>query len=163
MGRSPCYDENNLKKGPWTPEEDQKLTDYINKHGHGSWRALPKLAGLKRCGKSCRLRWTNYLRPDIKRGKFSNEEEETILRLHSILGNKVEMSKSFPVENTSIGRSSQPLQEQITFINVQPISDDHDMGLMSDKSSSSMWNILPPLVDTSGSNNTSSQRRSFFI
>ncbi|GJX41120.1 hypothetical protein Tco_0256110 [Tanacetum coccineum] len=76
---------------------------------------------------------------------------------------RVEMSKSFPVENTSIGRSSQPLQEQITFINVQPISDDHDMGLMSDKSSSSMWNILPPLVDTSGSNNTSSQRRSFFI
>ncbi|KAD6119465.1 hypothetical protein E3N88_10736 [Mikania micrantha] len=88
MGRSPCCDENNLKKGPWTPEEDQKLIDYIQKHGHGSWRALPKLAGLKRCGKSCRLRWTNYLRPDIKRGKFSNEEENTILHLHSILGNK---------------------------------------------------------------------------
>ncbi|XP_076940184.1 transcription factor MYB93-like [Bidens hawaiensis] len=88
MGRSPCCDENNLKKGPWTPEEDQKLIDYIQNHGHGSWRALPKLAGLKRCGKSCRLRWTNYLRPDIKRGKFSNEEENTILHLHSILGNK---------------------------------------------------------------------------
>ncbi|KAI3685321.1 hypothetical protein L6452_34563 [Arctium lappa] len=88
MGRSPCCDENNLKKGPWTPEEDQKLTDHIQKHGHGSWRALPKLAGLKRCGKSCRLRWTNYLRPDIKRGKFSEEEENTILHLHSVLGNK---------------------------------------------------------------------------
>ncbi|XP_071716407.1 transcription factor MYB93-like [Rutidosis leptorrhynchoides] len=88
MGRSPCCDENNLKKGPWTPEEDQKLTDYVLKHGHGSWRALPKLAGLRRCGKSCRLRWTNYLRPDIKRGKFSNDEENTILHLHSILGNK---------------------------------------------------------------------------
>ncbi|KAF5818497.1 putative transcription factor MYB-HB-like family [Helianthus annuus] len=88
MGRSPCCDENNLKKGPWTPEEDQKLIDYIQNHGHGSWRALPKLAGLNRCGKSCRLRWTNYLRPDIKRGKFSNEEENTILHLHSILGNK---------------------------------------------------------------------------
>lgn len=45
MGRSPCCDQNNLKRGPWTPEEDQKLTDYINKHGHGCWRALPKLAG----------------------------------------------------------------------------------------------------------------------
>ncbi|XP_071737709.1 transcription factor MYB93-like [Rutidosis leptorrhynchoides] len=88
MGRSPCCDENNLKKGPWTPEEDQKLTDHIQKHGHGSWRALPKLAGLRRCGKSCRLRWTNYLRPDIKRGKFSSEEENSILHLHSILGNK---------------------------------------------------------------------------
>ncbi|KAL9356516.1 hypothetical protein Peur_049769 [Populus x canadensis] len=88
MGRSPCCDESGLKKGPWTPEEDQKLVKYIQKHGHGSWRALPKLAGLNRCGKSCRLRWTNYLRPDIKRGKFSQEEEQTILNLHSILGNK---------------------------------------------------------------------------
>lgn len=88
MGRSPCCDESGLKKGPWTPEEDQKLVKYIQKQGHGSWRALPKLAGLNRCGKSCRLRWTNYLRPDIKRGKFSREEEETILNLHSILGNK---------------------------------------------------------------------------
>ncbi|GMN33796.1 hypothetical protein TIFTF001_004347 [Ficus carica] len=88
MGRSPCCDESGLKKGPWTPEEDQKLVKYIQKHGHGSWRALPRLAGLNRCGKSCRLRWTNYLRPDIKRGKFSQEEEETILNLHSILGNK---------------------------------------------------------------------------
>ncbi|KAL0448815.1 UNVERIFIED_CONTAM: Transcription factor [Sesamum latifolium] len=88
MGRSPCCDESGLKKGPWTPEEDDKLIKYIQKHGHGSWRALPKLAGLNRCGKSCRLRWTNYLRPDIKRGKFSEEEEQTILNLHAILGNK---------------------------------------------------------------------------
>ncbi|XP_031483398.1 transcription factor MYB41-like [Nymphaea colorata] len=88
MGRSPCCDENGLKKGPWTPEEDQKLVDYIQKHGHGSWRALPKLAGLNRCGKSCRLRWTNYLRPDIKRGNFTLDEEQTILHLHSVLGNK---------------------------------------------------------------------------
>ncbi|XP_042029230.1 transcription factor MYB93-like [Salvia splendens] len=84
MGRS----ESGLKKGPWTPEEDEKLINYIQKHGHGSWRALPKLAGLNRCGKSCRLRWTNYLRPDIKRGKFSQDEEQTILNLHAILGNK---------------------------------------------------------------------------
>ncbi|XP_057448053.1 transcription factor MYB53-like [Lotus japonicus] len=88
MGRSPCCDESGLKKGPWTPEEDHKLVNYIQKHGHASWRALPKLAGLNRCGKSCRLRWTNYLRPDIKRGKFSQEEEQTILDLHAILGNK---------------------------------------------------------------------------
>ncbi|KAJ8557267.1 hypothetical protein K7X08_002892 [Anisodus acutangulus] len=88
MGRSPCCDETGIKKGPWTPQEDQKLINHIKKHGHGSWRALPKLAGLNRCGKSCRLRWTNYLRPDIKRGKFSQEEEQTILNLHAILGNK---------------------------------------------------------------------------
>lgn len=80
--------KNGLKKGPWTPEEDQKLVDYIHEHGHGKWRTLPKNAGLKRCGKSCRLRWTNYLRPDIKRGRFSFGEEETIIQLHSVLGNK---------------------------------------------------------------------------
>ncbi|KAK9225848.1 hypothetical protein WN943_010893 [Citrus x changshan-huyou] len=88
MGRAPCCDKNGLKKGPWTPEEDHKLISYIQLHGPGNWRNLPKNAGLQRCGKSCRLRWTNYLRPDIKRGRFSFEEEETIIQLHSILGNK---------------------------------------------------------------------------
>ncbi|KAK8470745.1 hypothetical protein PHAVU_003G046400 [Phaseolus vulgaris] len=88
MGRSPCCEKTGLKKGPWTPEEDQKLIAFIEKHGHGSWRALPAKAGLRRCGKSCRLRWTNYLRPDIKRGKFSLEEEQTIIQLHALLGNR---------------------------------------------------------------------------
>ncbi|PKI54139.1 hypothetical protein CRG98_025471 [Punica granatum] len=88
MGRAPCCDKDGLKKGPWTPEEDQKLINYIQKHGNGNWRILPKNAGLQRCGKSCRLRWTNYLRPDIKRGRFSFDEEEAIIQLHSILGNK---------------------------------------------------------------------------
>ncbi|XP_020215382.1 transcription factor MYB41 [Cajanus cajan] len=88
MGRVPCCDNNGLKKGPWTPEEDLKLINHIQIHGPGNWRALPKSAGLERCGKSCRLRWTNYLRPDIKRGRFSLEEEDIIIQLHSILGNK---------------------------------------------------------------------------
>ncbi|QCD91807.1 myb proto-oncogene protein [Vigna unguiculata] len=88
MMRTPSSDESGLKKGPWSPEEDKILMDYIQKHGHGSWRALPKLAGLNRCGKSCRLRWTNYLRPDIKRGKFSDQEEQLIINLHAVLGNK---------------------------------------------------------------------------
>ncbi|XP_054823058.1 transcription factor MYB106-like [Prosopis cineraria] len=88
MGRSPCCEKVGLKKGPWTPEEDQKLISYIEQHGHGSWRALPSKAGLERCGKSCRLRWTNYLRPDIKRGKFSLQEERTIIQLHALLGNR---------------------------------------------------------------------------
>ncbi|CAI9757290.1 unnamed protein product [Fraxinus pennsylvanica] len=88
MGRSPCCDKHGFKKGPWSPEEDMKLTHYIQMHGPGNWRSLPKNAGLERCGKSCRLRWINYLRPDIKRGRFSFEEEETIIQLHSVLGNK---------------------------------------------------------------------------
>ncbi|CAE6190482.1 unnamed protein product [Arabidopsis arenosa] len=89
MGRSPCCDQDKgVKKGPWLQEEDDKLTAYINENGYGNWRSLPKLAGLNRCGKSCRLRWMNYLRPDIRRGKFSDEEESTIVRLHALLGNK---------------------------------------------------------------------------
>ncbi|KAG2651846.1 transcription factor MYB106-like [Panicum virgatum] len=89
MGRSPCCEkEAGLKKGPWTPEEDQKLLVFIEQHGHGCWRSLPAKAGLRRCGKSCRLRWTNYLRPDIKRGKFTLQEEQTIIQLHALLGNR---------------------------------------------------------------------------
>nr|AYE54706.1 MIXTA3 [Torenia fournieri]BAK53863.1 MYB transcription factor MIXTA-like protein [Torenia fournieri] len=88
MGRAPCCEKKGLKKGSWTSEEDEKLIDYISKHGHGSWRSLPKLAGLLRCGKSCRLRWTNYLRPDIKRGPFTLEEEKLVIQLHGILGNR---------------------------------------------------------------------------
>ncbi|KAI3693358.1 hypothetical protein L6452_33193 [Arctium lappa] len=88
MGRAPCCEKTGLKRGPWTQEEDELLVEYIKKNGHGSWRSLPKLAGLLRCGKSCRLRWTNYLRPDIKRGPFSPEEEKLVIQLHAILGNR---------------------------------------------------------------------------
>ncbi|PON67344.1 GAMYB transcription factor [Parasponia andersonii] len=88
MGRAPCCNVLGLRKGAWTPEEDQKLLSYIQQHGEGGWRFLPQKAGLMRCGKSCRLRWANYLRPDIKRGEFSPEEEQTIIKLHAVLGNR---------------------------------------------------------------------------
>ncbi|RDX99918.1 Transcription factor MYB15, partial [Mucuna pruriens] len=88
MGRTPCCEKMGLKKGSWTPEEDLLLINHVNKHGHKNWRSLPKQAGLLRCGKSCRLRWINYLRPDIKRGNFTREEEDMIIRLHEMLGNR---------------------------------------------------------------------------
>ncbi|PON66412.1 MYB transcription factor [Trema orientale] len=88
MGRRPCCEKNGVRKGAWTPEEDQILVSYIKNHGHGTWGSLPKHAGLLRCGKSCRLRWTNYLRPGIKRGPFSEEEENTIVQLHGMFGNR---------------------------------------------------------------------------
>ncbi|XP_054816141.1 transcription factor MYB58 [Prosopis cineraria] len=87
-GRAPCCDKNKVKRGPWSPQEDLKLVTFIQKHGHQNWRSLPKQAGLLRCGKSCRLRWINYLRPDVKRGNFTKEEEEAIMKLHEVLGNK---------------------------------------------------------------------------
>ncbi|XP_062097323.1 transcription factor MYB1-like [Humulus lupulus] len=88
MGRSPCCSKVGLNKGAWTVLEDKILTAYIEAHGEGQWRNLPKKAGLKRCGKSCRLRWLNYLRPDIKRGNISPDEEDLIIRLHKLLGNR---------------------------------------------------------------------------
>ncbi|GLJ10458.1 hypothetical protein SUGI_0128490 [Cryptomeria japonica] len=88
MGRSPCCDKIGVKKGPWSPQEDRILIHFIRMNGHENWRALPKQAGLLRCVKSCRLRWVNYLRPDIKRGNFTSEEEETIIKLHQLLGNR---------------------------------------------------------------------------
>ncbi|PKI75708.1 hypothetical protein CRG98_003903 [Punica granatum] len=88
MGRSPCCSKEGLNRGAWTAQEDKILCDYIKAHGEGRWRNLPKRAGLKRCGKSCRLRWLNYLRPDIKRGNISPDEEELIIRLHKLLGNR---------------------------------------------------------------------------
>nr|GMD22821.1 Transcription factor MYB39 [Ipomoea batatas] len=88
MGRSPCCEKEGLKKGPSTPDEDKQLLAYIEQYGHGSWRDLPAKAGLQRCGKSCRLRWSNYLRPGIKRGNFSLQEEQSIIQLHALLGNR---------------------------------------------------------------------------
>ncbi|URE07063.1 Myb-like DNA-binding domain [Musa troglodytarum] len=144
MGRAPCCDKANVKRGPWSPEEDATLKIYIEKHGTGgNWIALPQkaalaepsasstitciaylqllfvlkldrnrcgstslhdsipphafsltsydllhTAGLKRCGKSCRLRWLNYLRPDIKHGAFTEEEDTIICTLYNRLGSR---------------------------------------------------------------------------
>ncbi|XP_078444474.1 uncharacterized protein LOC144713680 [Wolffia australiana] len=88
MGRHSCCFKQKLRKGLWSPEEDEKLFHHITNHGHGCWSAVPKLAGLQRCGKSCRLRWINYLRPDLKRGAFSQQEENLIVELHAVLGNR---------------------------------------------------------------------------
>ncbi|KAE8709957.1 MYB308 protein [Hibiscus syriacus] len=90
MGRSPCCEKEHTNKGAWTREEDERLINYIKLHGEGCVGDLsPKmLVCLLRCGKSCRLRWINYLRPDLKRGNFTEEENELIINLHSLFGNK---------------------------------------------------------------------------
>ncbi|TVU07405.1 hypothetical protein EJB05_47482 [Eragrostis curvula] len=122
MGRAPCCDKNNVKKGPWSPEEDAKLKEFIEKHGTGgNWIALPQKAGrlavrhhgtvtllhavacqsprfqmacytvvtgLRRCGKSCRLRWLNYLRPNIKHGEFTEHEDRVICSMYASIGSR---------------------------------------------------------------------------
>ncbi|KAL2459369.1 myb domain protein 78 [Forsythia ovata] len=77
-----------LRRGPWTVEEDFTLINYIAHHGEGRWNSLATCAGLRRTGKSCRLRWLNYLRPDVRRGNITLEEQLLILELHSRWGNR---------------------------------------------------------------------------
>ncbi|TQD77014.1 hypothetical protein C1H46_037460 [Malus baccata] len=86
--KTSCCANVGLKKGPWTPEKDELLANCIKKEGEGRWRTLPKRAGLLRCGKRCRLRWMNYLRPSIKHGQIAPDEEDLIFCLHRLLGNR---------------------------------------------------------------------------
>ncbi|KAK1363420.1 transcription repressor MYB6-like [Heracleum sosnowskyi] len=88
MGRLPSGIGGETKKGPWTPEEDLLLSSYIQEIGEGNWTSVSINTGLNRSGKSCRLRWMNYLRPGIKQGTFTSEEERKIIQLHAVLGNK---------------------------------------------------------------------------
>ncbi|XP_047169451.1 transcription factor MYB4-like [Vigna umbellata] len=88
MVKNTNSEKSGLRKGTWTPEEDKKLIAYVTRYGHWNWNLLPKFAGLERCGKSCRLRWLNYLRPNIKRGNYTKEEDDTIIKLLQSLGNR---------------------------------------------------------------------------
>ncbi|MCL7048992.1 hypothetical protein MKW94_025465, partial [Papaver nudicaule] len=76
-----------LRKGAWSKEEDLLLRRCIVKYGEGKWTQVPLRAGLNRCGKSCRLRWLDYLQPNIKRGDFEPDELDLIIRMHKLLGN----------------------------------------------------------------------------
>ncbi|XP_014515266.1 transcription factor WER-like isoform X2 [Vigna radiata var. radiata] len=87
MGRRPCCPKE-INKGAWSREEDETLSKYVAIHGEGKWQKVAQNAGLKRCGKSCRQRWLNYLKPGIKRGDISVDEEDMIIRLHRLLGNR---------------------------------------------------------------------------
>ncbi|KAK8953158.1 Transcription factor GAMYB [Platanthera guangdongensis] len=127
-----------LKKGPWTASEDAILLEYVRKHGEGNWNAVQKNSSLQRCGKSCRLRWANHLRPNLKKGSFSPEEEIRILQLHAKLGNKwARMAAQLPGRtdneiknywNTRIKRRQRAglplyppeIQRRVAFMNQRP-------------------------------------------
>ncbi|KAH1234175.1 hypothetical protein AAZX31_09G166100 [Glycine max] len=81
-------DDYELRRGPWSVEEDDLLISYIANNGEGRWNLLAIRSGLRRTGKSCRLRWLNYLKPNVKRGNLTSEEQLLIFELHSKWGNR---------------------------------------------------------------------------
>ncbi|KAK9067351.1 hypothetical protein SSX86_014677 [Deinandra increscens subsp. villosa] len=130
MGRQPCCDRVGLKRGPWTMEEDRRLIDFIINNGIQCWRMVPKLAGLLRCGKSCRLRWINYLRPDLKRGALSEAEEKQIIELHARLGNRwSKIASHFPgrTDNEIKNHWNTGIKKKLKLLGVDPNADKHIM------------------------------------
>ncbi|XP_030930895.1 myb-related protein 315 [Quercus lobata] len=125
MGRQPCCDKVGLKRGPWTIEEDHKLMNFILNNGIHCWRMVPKLAGLLRCGKSCRLRWINYLRPDLKRGGFTETEENQIIQLHSRLGNRwSKIAAHFPgrTDNEIKNHWNTRIKKRLKLLGLDPVT-----------------------------------------
>ncbi|KAL0731174.1 hypothetical protein Bca4012_027268 [Brassica carinata] len=125
-----------LRKGAWAAEEDTLLRQCIDKYGEGKWHQIPLRAGLNRCRKSCRLRWLNYLKPNIKKGKFSTDEVDLLLRLHKLLGNRWSLiAGRLPGRtandvknywNTNLGKKQEPCYKsktrktEITWSNTTP-------------------------------------------
>ncbi|XP_058762068.1 transcription factor DUO1-like [Vicia villosa] len=83
------FERGYIKKGPWSSEEDEVLLKHVNKYGPRDWSSIRSKGFLPRTGKSCRLRWVNKLRPNLKTGcKFSAEEERVVIELQEQFGNK---------------------------------------------------------------------------
>nr|XP_016441905.1 PREDICTED: transcription factor MYB35-like [Nicotiana tabacum] len=125
MGRPPCCDKANVKRGPWTAEEDAKILAYVASHGIGNWTLVPQKAGLNRCGKSCRLRWTNYLRPDLKHDNFTPQEEECIIELHKTIGSRWSLiAKQLPgrTDNDVKNYWNTKLKKKLVNMGIDPVT-----------------------------------------
>ncbi|KAI3713190.1 hypothetical protein L1987_71763 [Smallanthus sonchifolius] len=136
MGRRPpCCDKSHVKKGSWTAEEDAKILAYVASHGIGNWTLVPQKAGLNRCGKSCRLRWTNYLRPDLKHDSFTPHEEELILRYHQAIGSRWSLiAKQLPgrTDNDVKNHWNTKLKKKLSKMGIDPITHKPFGQLLSD-------------------------------
>ncbi|KAL1190405.1 Transcription factor MYB87 [Cardamine amara subsp. amara] len=156
MGRAPCCDKTAVKKGPWSPEEDAVLKSYIEKYGTGNnWISLPQRIGIKRCGKSCRLRWLNYLRPNLKHGGFTDEEDYIICSFYITIGSRWSIIASqLPGRtdndiknywNTRLKKKL--LSKQVKAFHHQQLNVKFERGTTSNMSSSSSQNQILMLHD----------------
>ncbi|PSR87625.1 Transcription factor like [Actinidia chinensis var. chinensis] len=135
MGRPPCCDKSNVKRGLWTAEEDAKILAYVAKHGIGNWTLVPQKAGLNRCGKSCRLRWTNYLRPDLKHDNFTPEEEQLILDYHKAIGSRWSLiAKQLPgrTDNDVKNHWNTKLKKKLSKMGIDPVTHKPFSQILSD-------------------------------
>ncbi|GAB4845544.1 hypothetical protein Ancab_038949 [Ancistrocladus abbreviatus] len=83
-----CGDKMNVKRRCYREEEDVNMQACVSKHGTNNWSSVPKKAGLKRYGKSCKLRWNNCPTPASKHESFTSQEEELIIKLHAAIGSR---------------------------------------------------------------------------
>ncbi|KAI9153468.1 hypothetical protein LWI28_011781 [Acer negundo] len=155
-----------LRKGPWHVEEDKHLITFVTLLGDRKWDYIARVSGIKRCGKSCRLRWLNYLRPNIKHGDISIEEELIILQLHEQWGNKwARIARSLPgrtdneIKNywrTHVRRKIMQAREQENF---QCGREDGKQDILFQKVNFDVQTYEAgehkPVDDTSGTSNTS--------
>ncbi|XP_065633613.1 transcription factor MYB20-like [Quercus suber] len=108
-----------VRKGAWIEEEDIRLKQCIEKDGEGKWHLVLVSVGLNRCRKSCRLRWLNYLKPNIKRGNFAADEVDLMLKLHKLLGDSSSNSKPIKVLKPVSIQDSPLLQHHNLVFNLQ--------------------------------------------
>ncbi|KAK1439065.1 hypothetical protein QVD17_04880 [Tagetes erecta] len=166
-----------LRKGAWTAEEDTLLKKCIEKFGEGKWHLVPHRAGLSRCRKSCRLRWLNYLRPNIKRGDFDEDEVDLMLRLHKLLGNRWSLIagripgrtandvknywnthlRSRVKQQKDQLKAGEPSQQTMgTIVKPQPRTISKNLNLYRDIIAHDNTNFIRPSDDGNGTNNTPS-------
>ncbi|RDX72317.1 Transcription factor MYB82, partial [Mucuna pruriens] len=91
-------------EGAWSSEEEEILINYVQVNGEGNWRDFSKRAGLKRCDESCKHRWLNYLKPAIHRRNISPKEEDLIIRMHKLVGNRIDIDRLIKLWSIIAGR-----------------------------------------------------------
>ena len=72
------YVSQEINKGPWTPEENHIIFDYVKKFGEKNWNKCAEFIK-NRTGKQCREHWKNCLNPNIKKGDWTLEEDLFIM------------------------------------------------------------------------------------
>ncbi|GAV67964.1 Myb_DNA-binding domain-containing protein [Cephalotus follicularis] len=155
--------ENQYKKGLWTSEEDKILIDHVKLHGKGQWGRIAKKTGLclNRCGKSCRLRWMNYLCPSVKLGNFTEDEEDLIIRLHKLLGNRWSLiAKRVPGRTDNQVKNYWNTHLSKKLVNKEETSRVDDTGNHSD---SKAYKVVGEVSDKQGSEIEDDNLSSFWI